>query len=455
MAPAPPVEAVSAPRRGGFLRDALTLAILAGVAKLAGALKSTAVAAAYGSSPELDNYLLAFLLPSMLADTFCGAIVPVAVPALIESRHRAGREASIELYCRLLRKAVRGAVLGAGIIAVGIAAFLEFSGALRRANAHSVAVLALLMLPVIPSNAVANVWRAVLNSQERFAVPAIAVVLTPAAIALAALTTRHEGTIRVLAVATTTGAALELAVLALAVHAAGFPLLPRIPQLDAGPYHPSEFRAEYGFLASSGAVSGASAALGQAMAASLGAGAVSTLNYGTRLSGVLMSLGPAALGVAVLPRFAQMAAERAWKPLRTSLRRLLLLSLAATGAATCFAVLFSTPIVRIALQHGAFNAADTLAVSRVQAWSLVQVPFITGISILMRMLVAVRASRVLLPFSAGALALNAALNYVLMHRYGVAGISCAASLTQALMFLGLASLVFATGDARKWAKENR
>jgi putative peptidoglycan lipid II flippase len=451
----PVLEAAPAGRRSsGFLRDTLTLSVIAGFAKIAGAAKSIVIARAFGSGPELDSFLLAFLIPSVLADTFCGALVPVTVPRLIELEHRSGLAAAHVLYARLLRRSLRFSLLGMGWIALGIGGLLEFSGGALAVNWRQVGLLALLMLPVIPCNAIANLWRAVLNSQNKFAAPGITVMLTPLAIAIAVLTAGHRGGVWVLAASTTLGAAGELALLAMAMPSSGFPIVARrggaevSRELALAGFRMRPFRKEYGYLVASGAVSGGTVAMGQAMAAWLGPGSVSALNYGTRLSTVLMSIGPAAMGVAVLPRLSHLVAEQDWGGLKHSLRRLLWGSAAASAAAAGLFMVFSAPIVRLTLQRGAFTAADTNTVAAVQAWSLLQMPFIVGISIFMRVFSVLKANRVLLPLSGATLVVNLTLNYVFMHRYGVAGISLAASVAQALLFTAMAWLVFGSSRLR-------
>lgn len=443
MTSAPSIEAAPATRRvPGFLWDTLTLSVIAGVVKIAGAAKSIAIARAFGSGPELDAYLLAFLIPSVLADTFCGALVPVTVPRLIELEHRAGRDAAQALYAKLLRSSLRYSLLGSAGLAVAIVFSLKVAaGVAARANWRSISVLVLLMLPVIPCNAAANVWRAALNSRNKFAAAALTAVFTPAAISLAVLA-RGPRAAWVLAAATTLGAFGEMALLGLAMRSSGYSIVPRQERHEIPM---TSFRKEYGYLAASGAVSGGTLALGQAMAAWLGPGSVSALNYGTRLSIVLMSIGPAALGVAILPRFSRVAAEQDWDALKHSLRRLLYGSWTASAAAAAVFIFFSAAIVRLTLQHGAFTASDTDTVAAVQAWSLLQMPFVVGISIFMRIFSVMQANRLLLPLSAGALVVNLALNYALMNRYGVAGISLAGSITQALLFTIMTILVFGPG----------
>jgi putative peptidoglycan lipid II flippase len=245
-----------------------------------------------------------------------------------------------------------------------------------------------------------------------------------------------------LAAGTSLASLAEVVVLGMGLRSAGLPTLPQQPK---GNFSLTVVRNEYRYLAAVTAMSAGTAVIGQSMAAALGAGSVSILNYGTRLAGVLMAIGPAALGVTILPRFSYMAASRDWESLKQSLWRILSGSLLLAGTAAAFLIVFSIPIVRLTLQRGAFTAADTRAVASVQAYSLLQLPFIVGITILMRVLSALKANRAMLPFSAAALVMSTGLNYALMARYGVAGIALAASSVQALLFVALATLVFHRG----------
>ncbi len=435
---------VSARKERSVLFDTMTLSVAAILAKLAGAAKSVVIARAFGSGAALDSYLLAFLAPSLLADTFCGALVPVTVPRLIELEHRADRAASIAFYEQVLGRVLLYSVAGAGAVAAIAAVVLWLVPAWR-----AIGLLALVMLPILPLSAVANVWRAALNSRHKFGVPAVAVVLTPAAIILSVLVAGSRGNPWVLAVGTSLGAAAELILLGVALRAEGFPVLPRRMTAALGL---DVFRREYGYLAVCAAVTGGSALIGQSMAASLGTGSVSILNYGTRLAGVLMAIGPAALSVAVLPRFSEMVADGEWAALRRSVARVLAWATLLSGAAAAVFILSSELVVRWTLQRGAFTAADTSAVAQVQAWSLIQMPFVVGIAILMRVLSALQMNRVLLPLSAGALVANVGLSYWLMNRTGVAGISLGGSLAQVAMFAAMAGIVF---GRRGYLEESR
>src|SRR5260370_13867676 len=61
---------------------------------------------------------------------------------------------------------------------------------------------------------------------------------------------------------------------------------------------------------------GGSNLIDQMMAATLTAGSVSALNFGTRVTGVIIAIGPTALSTAILPRFSKMTALADWRGVR-------------------------------------------------------------------------------------------------------------------------------------------
>ena len=334
------------------------------------------------------------------------------------------------------------ASIAAAILAAVAAIVATLGAGSERINLRLLGILTLLMTPILPLAAVANVWRAVLNSQRSFVIPALTVTLTPAVIILCIVLAGRSYGVSILAAGTSLASLAEVVVLGWGLRRAGFTILPHMRERAVSLL---EIRGEYGYLAAATAMSAGTAFIGQSMAAALGAGSVSILNYGTRLAGVLMAIGPGALAVTILPQFSYMVAVRDWERLKQSLWRILSGSMVIAGVAAALLIVLSIPIVRFTLQRGAFTAADTRAVASVQVYSLLQLPFIVGVTILMRILSALRANRALLPVSSAALVVNTVLNYALMAHSGVAGIALAASSVQALVFATLAILVFRRG----------
>jgi putative peptidoglycan lipid II flippase len=397
----------------------------------------------FGSGHDLDSYLLAFLIPSFLADVFCGAIVPAAVPEFVELAHRP----DIARIAPFLSNVLRGCLgLSFFVSALcGLGAAIAWVALPHVRNVRLVSALLLAMLPVIPCAAAANVWRAVLNARNQFAMPAFTAVLAPLFIIAAVFTNGNAGGVRSLAFGTTLASVAEVAILGWSVYLAGLPVWPAVappfPSLAAA-------RGQYFYLVSTAALGGGSVFLGQFMAASLGSGSVSVLNYGTRLAGVLLALGPAALNVAILPRFSRLAAEGDWTVFRRSLSQVLTNSLGLGVPLAILLCFFSPVIVRLTLQRGAFTAADTDAVAVVQAISMLQLPFLIGVTILVRALSAMKANRIVLPVFSAALVLTMALTWLLMQRYRVSGIAWASCVGQASLFLMLLVVVFREGRRR-------
>jgi putative peptidoglycan lipid II flippase len=229
------------------------------------------------------------------------------------------------------------------------------------------------------------------------------------------------------------GALAEATTLGLAVRRLGMRLFSRS---SSRWQHGSEIAVrEYRSLAVTNLVLGGSLFVGQSLAATLSLGAVSILNYGTRLVPVLIAIGPEALGISLLPRFSQMMASGGSAKAGAFLTRFLAMAMCGSAVLAALLIFFSGNIVRIVFQHGAFAAADALPVASVQSASLLQLPFAVGIALLSRFVASARVNRILIPISAAGLALNVILSLLLMRSFAVVGIAMANTLAQAAVFV--------------------
>ena len=438
MAASAPVHEPSRLARDRVWIDTFGVSACLVLAKLLGALKSVAFAHVFGSGPDLDRYLLAFLVPSFVADVFCGTLIPAVVPALVALEHREGPASAHALYSRLMHKSLRIACfasLGIAIIATLVSAFYRSSSF----DLPTLNRLTFLMLPILPLSAAANLWRAALNARRKFLVPAITAAVTPVILIFAVWTLDGRGGSYLLAAASTVGCCVEPSILGFAAVRAGLSLAP-VSRTQPGSSH--TIGAQYTYLAANTGVAAANIFIGQSMAATLGPGSISLFNYGTKLAAALLAVGPSALGVTILPRFSELAARREWAELKKTLSGILLWTVAAGALASVVLIATSPQIVRFVFQRGAFHATDTDIVSKIQAYSLLQLPFMPGIAILFRLLSALRANHLALPFASAMLLVNVPLNYIFMQRAGVAGIALASSLSQAALFVALTVLAY-------------
>jgi putative peptidoglycan lipid II flippase len=170
-------------------------------------------------------------------------------------------------------------------------------------------------------------------------------------------------------------------------------------------------------------------AIGQAMATTLPAGSVASLNYGNKVVAMITEVGSMSLATAVLPHFSVMVARHDWTAIRRTIRVYVRLIILGMVPATLILILLSTTIVRLLFERGAFTEADTSLVARIQDLYLLQVPFVMLGMLFVRLASSLQRNQILLVGAVITLPLNVVLNITLMRLLGVAGIALSTSLT--------------------------
>jgi len=165
----------------------------------------------------------------------------------------------------------------------------------------------------------------------------------------------------------------------------------------------------------------------QSMAAMLGPGSVSALNYGNKIVALIIGIGSMALSTAVFPYFSRMVAGKDWAGISRTLKTYTGLVLLVTVPLTMVLLYFSEPIVMLLFERGAFSTGDTLLVGRVQSLYLLQMPFYVLSIMGVRLLSALKKNQILMVISGINLIANIVGNYLFMRHLGVAGISLSTS----------------------------
>jgi putative peptidoglycan lipid II flippase len=423
-----------------ILFDTLAIAGLTLIVKLAGTAKSVVAARYFGAGDALDCYLIAFLIPSFLSDVLAGAINPALVPSLIDAAERYGNRSVQAVYGHALYRGTLLLSIAGCVALVCSDALLRVLGSGFSASKLSLAhTLMVAMLPILPLSAIGVVWRSVLNAQGRFIAAAVSPVLTPIVIiAFLAATAEKYGALA-LAAGTTAGCVAELCLLAVSLRFANIPIF---PAWRSGPVPDAGMKQQYASIVISNLALGGSGIVNQSMAAMLGPGSVSVLALGSRAVSLLLTIGPAALMVAILPRLAKMTALDQWFGLRRTVRKSMLVSMAGLAIVSAILFVFSKPIVQLVFQRGEFSAADTLAVAHLQALLVLQLPFVMGSAILMRVIVLLKLRQALIYVSISSVLLTVALNEVFTRHHGVAGIAIATTVGQVMILIALTLFVF-------------
>ena len=424
----------------GILGNTAVIGAFSIAAKLAGAAKFIVMARYFGTGDSFDAYLIAFVLPSFIADSIASCITPTLIPILVRIRADRGVGAASRL-------AQNAATLGIAVM-TGLAIPLAITGrwaimllgsSFMPGKVNLATSLLLAMLIWLPASALIAVWRAVLNSHHRFAVAAAAPIATPLITMAAVVLWTGSIGIFTLAVGLVSGVAIETAVLGWAVHAEGYTLTPAwdgfTPELRDGIN-------QFCPLAAGATLQTAGPVVDRAVAATLGRGEVAALAYGGKFVSVLLSVVAIPLATAALPVFSRIAAKRDWNGLRRSFFVHEAGTLAVSIPMTGLLIVFSEPLVRAFLQHGAFGASATSVVVHIQQFALLQVPVVIVLALAMRLATALSANTLLIGVAVGAFAANVTGDILLARWIGTAGIPLATATMQVVALVVLLVLLF-------------
>ena len=397
--------------------------------------KEIAVAGVFGRSDAMDAFLAAALIPGLLINLISESMNQALVPTLIRVREREGHEHAQQLLSSsMLWMCV---LLGAAsaLMALTARGFLPLI-----ASQFSPAKLDLSirifygLLPVVLITGIATNCTAVLNTFDRFAVPALAPVVISLAIIVGALTLGGRLGIWAMVYSTLAGSLLQALIVAGMMEARGYSFRLRWHGMTEAT---REVAHQYGPVLLSGVVASGGLLFDQSMAAMLPAGSVSALVYGNRLVGVVVTLLAGAASTAVTPYFSRMIAQRDWAGCRHTVRTWVRITALASVPLAALLIAASHFVVRIAFEHGAFGPRDTSVVAPVMAMYAIQIPFIVSSRVFYRFIIAMRRTDLALYCGMLNLVLDIALNLVLMRWFGVAGIALATSLWTVSTFIFL------------------
>jgi putative peptidoglycan lipid II flippase len=409
-----------------ILRAAASVTAVGVVVKLVATFKEIAVAGVYGRSDAMDAFLAASLIPGLLINLISESMNQAVVPTLIRVREEEGHERAQQL----LSSSMLGIclLLGAVSLLMGLTArgfFPLIASHFPAAKLDLSIRLFYGLLPLVLVTGIATNCTAVLNTLERFALPALSPMTISLAIVAAALALGGRLGIWALVYGTVAGSVVQAAWVAGMMERHGYRLRLRWHGMTEAA---REVVGQYGPVLLSSVVASGGLLVDQSMAAMLPAGNVSALVYANRFVAVVLTVLAGAVSAAVTPYFSRMIALKDWAGCRHTLRIWVgMTALVSTPIAVAL-IAGSHLLIRVAFQHGAFGPADTAYVAPVLAMYAIQIPFFVTSRVFYRFLVAMRRTDLALYCGILNLGLDVVLNLVLMRWMGVAGIALATSL---------------------------
>jgi putative peptidoglycan lipid II flippase len=426
-----PVPQIARMFQGGsvnrrIFRAAASVTAAGILVKTVATFKEFTVAGVYGRSDAMDAFVAAMLIPGLLINLISESMNQALVPTLVRVREQEGHERAQQLLSSAMLWTCL--LLGAASVIMALAArgfFPLIASHFPAAKLDLSIRLFYVLLPLVLVTGIASNCTAVLNTFDRFALPALAPVATPAAIIVGALLLGGRMGVWAMVYASLVGALVQAAVVAGMMDRHGY----RFCLWWHGATEDTrEVAHQYGPVLLSGVVASGGLLVDQSMAAMLPSGSVSALAYANRFVSVVLTLVAGAVSTAVVPHFSRMIAHRDWAACRHTLRTWVRLTALVSAPIAVALIAGSHLLVRTAYQHGAFGPRDTAIVTPVLAMYAIQIPFFVSSRVFYRFLVAMRRTDLILYCGILNLILDVVLNLILMHWFGVAGIALATSL---------------------------
>jgi putative peptidoglycan lipid II flippase len=417
--------------RGGsvnrrIFRAAASVTAAGVVVKIVATFKEIAIAGVYGRSDAMDAFLVAALIPSLLINLISESMNQALVPTLIRVREQEGRERAQQLFSSSMLWLCVLLCLVSAVMALAARGFFPLIAAHFSAAKLALSIqLFYALLPVVLITGIASNCTAVLNTFERFALPALAPLVISLAIILGTVTLGSRLGIWALAYSMLAGSLIHAVMVAWMMEAHGY----RFRLCWYGMNEAArEVVGQYGPVLLSGVVASGGLLVDQAMAALLPAGSVSALVYANRFVSVVLTLLAGAVATAVTPYFASMIAHRDWGGCRHTLRTWIRLTALVSLPLAVLLMVGAHWLIQLTLQHGAFGKGDTEVVTQVLVMYAIQIPFAVCSRVFYRFIVAMRRTDLIFYCGVINLVLDVILNLLLMRWMGVAGIALATSL---------------------------
>lgn len=398
------------------------------VAKGVGLAKEIVVAAFFGLSDGLEIYLMAFVLIGFPLSIFLNAIQTTFISSLSANGRLPAEEGKLYASTAALTLLLLAVLLPLWLVFLHFALPWLASGFSPEKRQGLEAALHWLV-PYYFLNGINLLAYGFLQAKRRFLTNGLLPALTPLATMLLVLAYGKSGGWETLAAALVAGAAIECVALHVSLYRSGLLARPRL-RADAELSriaHGSRLLLPGTLLIAMGTV------IEQAIAASLGSGAIASLGYGYRLPAALTGILVTAIGITALPYFAAMLAEGKAVYCLHSLEKLARWLLLGGLALTIPLAVFSDAIVTLLYQRGAFDAAAAARVSPIQQAYFLQLPFALIVMLGIRTLVALGRNGVVSLLSGVAVIVQGGLAWWLGTLHGAVGIAWATTIVSALL----------------------
>tara|TARA_B100000029_G_scaffold431457_1_gene443065 strand:+ start:1133 stop:2770 length:1638 start_codon:yes stop_codon:yes gene_type:complete len=419
--------------RRGILKSAMSVSGITVVSRVLGLVREQVRAHFLGTSLASDAFGLAFQIPNLLRRLVGeGAMSAGFIPVLSEVRARSGDQAAFVFARRFFNLALLAitalsalGVLGAGLI---VSVFAALGGQDIDPEARELTTsLTRVMFPYIALISWAAIAQGVLNTFRVFWVSAFtSVLLNIAIIASAVILCDQMGTPAYgFAIGVVLGGCLQFFFQVPYVYRLGFSWR---PDFQLSPAVKKTLWLLVPTLFGAG-VYQVNVLVSQAIAWRLGSGAVSSLQYSSRLIELTLGVFAVAVSTVVLPNLATDAAEGAMDRVGDTVLYTIRLCCFVCFPVTAALFLVGTETISLLFERGAFGTVSAGTTAYALAFHVVGLSHIAVSRILISSFYAFKDTRTPVLCGVLAMVMNISLCYGLAPHFDLAGIAMANSLS--------------------------
>jgi putative peptidoglycan lipid II flippase len=420
-------------RSGGLAIAAAIVAFGFIGSRLLGIVRTVAIAGAFGASPDVDAYNIAFRVPDLIFQVLAGATLGSAfIPVFARLYRREGEEAAWRLASHVIN-IVTAATAALCVIAFIFAPLLvpllapglgKDIGRHDELTGEAVTLTRIMLLSPLLF-AVSGMVTGILNGRQRFLLPALSPMLYNLAIIFGAVFLADRWGVKGLAYGVVAGAALHLLVQVPGLFQERMKWQPGFGRADPavrevarlmGPRVIGLAAAQFNFV-----VTGF-------FASKVGASVISQLTYAWLLATLPLALFGMALSTAVFPRLADHAADEDMESLRVTISRVLRVIMFLTIPAALGLAILREPATVVLLERGEFTRFDSLITASALGWYCLGIVPQAGIEIHSRGFYALGDTRTPVILAVSAVVLNLVVSALLWQRFEHEGLAFSVSL---------------------------
>lgn len=392
----------------------------------------------FGEQWELDVFLVAAIIPTLVFGVFNGALVSALVPVFSGYFASGKDEEAWRLSSTVIN--VLAIVLSVGAIVAWLAApaITRLFATSWNAPATEVAVrMTRILMPTIIATSIAGVMQALLNAQQRFRAASLQGVALNLCTIAGVLLFFHRYGIYALVFATAAGLVAQMLVqLPSYLRRCKYRFV-----LDLG--HPG-LHALYGLLgpiAVGSAVGQLNLLFDKYFASTLTPGNIATMQYATKVVGFPQQLFAVAIATVIFPVLSAQFATRSIDGLRQTASTGLRMTALITIPAALGLIALARPIIAVLFERGAFTQGDVIRTAGAMQFYAAGLLGIAASIVLTRCFFAMRDSRTPVLVATIVVVLNVVGSAILVKPFGVNGLATANSIASIAEALALYAII--------------